>query len=297
MEKAKVPARAAKGHSKSQRRFNLIVHIVLSLAAILFVLPFIWMIVISFDGSAAINIPFPPTLYPKQPTLLNYAQAVDRLKVWKLYLNTFAVVIGVVLISVVTSTLTGYALEKIRFKGSKAVLLLCLATMMIPFEATMIPLFMMFKSFGMINSYLAFFLPAFSYPFGVFLTKQQMQSIPDSLREAAIIDGASELNIFVRIFMPLSTTTIATLVILQFLNQWNNLLWPLVILNNPEKYTIQIGLALFKNLLSVGDQGASASYPGITMAGTVLSILPVLVVYLYLQKYIVQSVATAGMKQ
>lgn len=286
-----------KGYRSSQRNFHFIIHLVLGIFAVIVVLPFIWMLVISFDQSAAISIPFPPTLYPKAPTLLNYEQAIDRLDVFRLYLNTFAVVIGVVLISVIASTLCGYALEKIRFKGHRFVLMLCLATMMIPFEATMIPLFMMFKSFRMINTYWAFYLPAFSYPFGVFLTKQQMQSIPDSLREAAIIDGASEFTIFTRIFVPLSTTTITTLVILQFLNQWNNLLWPLVILNNSKKYTIQIGLALFKNMLSVGDQGASANYPGITMAGTVLSILPVLAVYLYLQKYIVQSVATAGMKQ
>lgn len=289
--------KVANGYKRSQRAFNTITIVILSVLGIIFVLPFIWMIIISFDEAAAINIPFPPTLYPKEFTLNNYSQAIDRLDIWRLYGNTLMVVAGVVIISVFSSVLTGYALEKIRFKGSKFVLMLCLATMMIPFEATLIPLFLLFKNLGMVNSYWAFYLPAFSYPFGVFLTKQFMQSIPDSLREAAIIDGASEIRIFFQVFVPLSGTIISTLVILQFLNQWNNLLWPLVILNDSREFTMQIGLALFKNILSVGDGGTAANYPGITMAGTVLSILPVLIIYLYLQKYIVQSVATAGMKQ
>lgn len=275
--------KSAIGYKKTQKTFNLLTMVILSVLGFVFILPFIWMIVISFDGAAAINIPFPPTLYPKEFTFNNYSQAIDRLDVWRLYGNTLMVVAGVVIVSVFSSVLTGYALEKIRFKGSKFVLMLCLATMMIPFEATLIPLFLLFKNLGMVNSYWAFYLPAFSYPFGVFLTKQFMQSIPDGLREAAIIDGAGELRIFFQVYVPLSGTIISTLVILQFLNQWNNLLWPLVILNNSKKFTMQIGLALFKNILSVGDGGTAANYPGITMAGTVLSILPVLLIYLYFQ--------------
>jgi multiple sugar transport system permease protein len=155
---------------------------------------------------------------------------------------------------------------------------------------------MFFNRLGLVNSYWAFYLPAISYAFGTFFAKQYMDTLPDTLREAAIIDGAGEFRAFFKIFLPLCGTLVATLTILQFLANWNNLLWPLVVLNDQNKYTIQIGLAMFKS--SVGEVGVSGNpFPAITMAGTVISLIPVLLVYLFLQRYIIQSIALSGIKQ
>lgn len=191
--------------------------------------------------------------------------------------------------------MSGYALSKIRFRGATLVLLLALATMMVPFEAILIPLFLLFRKWNMINTYWPFWLPAVCYPFGTFLSKQFMDTLPGSLREAAMIDGAGEYQIFVRIYLPLCQTLAATLAVLQFLASWNNLLWPLIVLNDSTKYTIQIVLSMFKSIL--GDWGNIIPWPAVLMAGTVMSVVPVLVVFLLLQRYIVRTIAFSGLKQ
>ena len=282
---------------KSSMRFgNIVIYLILGLGGIMMIIPFIWMLSISFDLKAVATVPFPPTLLPGEFTFQNYTGAIRSLHLGRIYSNTFIVTGGVIIISLTSAFMSGYAISKIKFRGAHIILIMCLATMMVPLESTLIPLFMLFNKLGMINSYAAFYLPAASYAFGTFLVKQYMDTLPDSLREAAIIDGAGDYTIFLRIFLPLSKTLIATLVILQFLANWNNLLWPLIVLNDPAKFTIQIGLALFKS--SVGEVGVSGNpFPGITMAGTVLSVIPVLLVYIFLQKYIVQSIALSGIKQ
>ncbi len=284
----------------SKKNANIISQLIiiglLGIGGIIMVIPFLWMLSISFDLDAVSTVPFPPSLLPKVFTFQNYIGAIKSLRLGRLYFNTFLVTVGVILVSLASALLSGYAISKLKFRGWKIVLIVCLATMMIPIESTLIPLFLFFKKLEMINSYWAFYLPAVSYAFGTFFVKQFMDTLPDSLREAAITDGAGEFRVFWNIYLPLCGTLIATLIILQFLANWNNLLWPLIVLNKPAKYTIQIGLAMFKS--SVGEVGVSGNpYPAVTMAGTVLSIIPVLIVYLFLQKYIVQSIALTGIKQ
>lgn len=285
-----------KSKKKANIMTNVIILVLLGIGGILMVIPFLWMLTISFDLDAVATVPFPPSLIPREFTLQNYLGAIKTLHLGRLYINTFMVTVGVIVVSLVSAFMSGYAISKLKFRGWKIVLLICLATMMVPLESTLIPLFLLFQKMGLTNSYMAFYLPAASYAFGTFLVKQYMDTLPDSLREAAIIDGAGEYRIFWSIYLPLSGTLIATLVILQFLANWNNLLWPLIVLNDPTKYTMQIGLAMFKS--SVGEVGVSGNpFPAVTMAGTVLSVVPVLIVYLFLQRYIVQSVALSGIKQ
>jgi len=265
----------------SKKNFKVSVYLMLSLMGIIMAIPFIWMLVVSFDKTASVVIPFPPRLIPKEFSFYHYIHAALRLNLGRLYFNSFLVTGGVVLISISSSVLAGYSISKIKFKGWNIALFIFLATMMIPFEATMIPLY----------------LTAFCYPFGIFLAKQFIDTLPDSMREAAVIDGAGEFKVFLKVYFPLCGTVVVTIAILRFLTTWNDLLWPLVILNDSKKYTIQIGLAMFKIGLGSANQSIYAGYPGLTMAGNIFSIIPVLLIYLFFQRYIVQSIALSGLKQ
>jgi len=171
------------------------------------------------------------------------------------------------------------------------VLLGALATLMVPFEVTMVPTFFLFKTLNLTNSYLAFYLPAINYVFGTFFAKQYFDTIPSSFRESALIDGANDFTICLRIYIPLCGALAATLVVLQFLGVWNDFLWPLIILNSPAKYTVQVGVAMF-----TWDRGMQ-QMPAIRMASSCIVIIPVLILYLFLQRYIVESIALSGIKQ
>ena len=281
-----------------KRIAHIVIFTVLTVIGAVFAIPFLWMVIISFDMTAKVYIPYPPTLYPKEFTFEFYQEAIASLDLVRIYTNTFAVVIGVVVISVFCALLAAYAIEKLRFKGHKAVFALCLSTMMIPSEATLIPRFMLFMDLKLVNNYWAFWLPAVAYTFGIFFAKQFFRGIPDSLREAALIDGAGDFRIFLQVVVPLCGAMVATLVILQFLGQWNDFLWPLIILQSSDKYTIQVALSVYKSTISpAGTTGGTALYPAKTMAATMLSVLPVLIMYLFMQRFILQSVATAGIKQ
>ncbi|GGD54065.1 carbohydrate ABC transporter permease [Paenibacillus nasutitermitis] len=282
--------------TQSKRRSDLLLRsfIILALLAgsVLIIVPFVVMLSISLDQDAVFEFPFPFRLIPEHISLDNFRMAIANTNMMRLYVNTLMVAVGVIAISTFSALLAGYALSKLKVTGGNIILLLVLATLMIPGEATLIPLFMLFKQLHMINTYWAFYLPAISSVFGTFLAKQFMDSIPGELREAAIIDGANEFNCFTRIYFALSMPIVATLVILSFLGVWNSFLFPLIMLNDPAKYTIQLGIALLKSRTSSGE-----APPGMNMAATVMSIIPVLLVYLFFQKYIIQSVAHTGIKQ
>ena len=169
--------------------------------------------------------------------------------------------------------------------------MIALSTMMVPGEVTMTSRYFLFNRLGLTDSYWAFWLPTVAYMFGTYFTKQYMDSIPDSLRESALLDGAGELRIAFQIYMPLCGALIATLTILLFLGAWNDFLWPLIILSSPQKYTLQLGIAMFSY-----NQGLN-QMPAIRMATTVIAIIPILILYLFLQRYIVESIALSGVKQ
>lgn len=280
---------------ESYRRSRKIKHIttivLLSILSLFMLLPFWWMISTSFDWSAVVKLPFPPRFWPEIPSLKAYKITFTNVPMLRYILNTFVVVAGMILVSGLSALLSGYALSKIRFKGRNFVLLMSLSVLMIPFEVTMIPQYLLFNQMKLLNTYFAFWLPGISYVFGTFFAKQYMDTIPDTLREAAMIDGANELSIFLRIYLPLCGPIIATLTVLLFLSGWNDLLWPLLVLSDPKKYTIQIGVAMFTY-----NQGLN-QMPAIRMASALVSIIPVLIVYLFLQRYIVESIALTGIKQ
>lgn len=271
---------------------QVLIILVLALGTLAFIIPFWWMVSTSFDGAVTIDdIPFPPRFTPKIPSLRSYKIAFTNIPMFKYIGNTLILAIGNIAVACISAISCGYALSKIPFKGRALVLILALSTMMVPGEVTMVSRYFLFQKMGLINTYWAFWIPAFAYPFGTFFAKQYMDSIPGSLREAALVDGAGELRIAFQIFMPLCGALIATLTVLLFLGTWNDFMWPMLILTSPKKYTLQVGVALFST------NGGLSQQPGIRMATTCISIIPVLIMYLFLQRYIVASIALSGVKQ
>lgn len=278
-------------NSKRRKALStIILVIVLFIGSLVMIIPFIWMLLTSFDWGARLSIPYPPRFWPKEPSIRTYELAFTNIPMFKYIFNSIIVSLGVIFVSLTSALLSGYAISKLKFKGSHIVLVLALSTMMIPFEMTMIPQYLLFDNLNLLNTYWAFYLPALNYAFGTFLAKSFIDQMPSTLREAGILDGASELKVFLKIYMPLCLPILATLVILQFLAVWNDLLWPLLALKTPGKFTIQLGLAMFS-------YNKELPLPSVIMAATTVSLLPVIIIYLFLQRYVVESIALSGIKQ
>jgi multiple sugar transport system permease protein len=254
----------------------------------LMVVPFVWMLLSSVKPEGEIR-QVPPTWLPEQFTLDNYRVLFEQLDFPTYLLNSLLVATAVTVGNVVFGAMLGYALAKLEFPGKRVVFALVLGTLMIPGVVTFVPLFVMVTNMGLTNTLTGMWLPFLAAPFGVFLMRQYILGLPDELIQAARVDGASELGIFARIIMPLCGPALATVGILTFLGSWNNFLWPLVVATKEEKYTLPVALALY----AVGQN--STDY-GLLLAGAVVVVLPIIAVFLVLQRYILQGIATTGIK-
>jgi multiple sugar transport system permease protein len=263
-------------------------YVVLGLGFIAMIFPFIWMILGSFKTNAEIR-GNPLGVLPEAPTLDNYTQLFGRLDFATYFTNSVVVALFVTLGNIAFSSMVGYALAKLEFRGKKILFVLVLGTLMVPGVVTFVPLFVLTSNLGLVNSYPGLILPFLITPLGVFLMRQFISGLPDDIIEAARIDGASEWRIFLRVIMPLCGPAVATLTILTFLGSWNNFLWPLVVATSEEKYTLPVALALY----SVGQNAAQY---GLMMAGAVVVVIPVLLVFIVLQRYFVQGIALTGIK-
>ena len=263
-------------------------YIVLTLGLIAMIMPFIWMILGSFKTTAEIR-QYPTEFLPREATFENYVQLFGRLDFATFFTNSIIVAVFVTLGNIVFSSMVGYALAKLEFRGKKLLFGLVLTTLMVPGVVTFVPLFVLTANLGLVNSYPGLILPFLITPLGVFLMRQFMLSLPDDIIEAARIDGASEWRIFLRVIMPLCGPAVATLTILTFLGSWNNFLWPLVVATTEDMYTLPVALALY----SVGQNAAQY---GLMMAGAVVVVVPVLFVFVLLQRYFVQGIALTGIK-
>jgi len=231
----------------------------------------------------------PTNFWPLDPTIDNYTQLFGRLDFATFFTNSIIVASFVTLGNIVFSSMVGYALAKLEFRGKRLLFLLVLGTLMVPGVVTFVPLFVLTANLGLVNSYPGLILPFLITPLGVFLMRQFMLSLPDDIIEAARIDGAGEWRIFARVIMPLCGPAVATLTILTFLASWNNFLWPLVVATTEDKYTLPVALALY----SVGQNAAQY---GLMMAGAVVVVVPVLLIFVVLQRYFVQGIALTGIK-
>lgn len=263
-------------------------YLLLSLGLLMMIVPFIWMVLGSIKTQAELTR-LPPTWLPEAPTWDNYTRLFNRLDFPRFFTNSAVVATFVTVGNLLFCSMLGYALAKLTFFGRNKLFLLVLATLMVPSSVTLIPLFVLMSKLNLINTYAALILPFLAGPFGVFLMRQFMLGIPDELLDAARIDGAGEFRIFWQVVLPLTTPALATLGILTFLGSWNNFLWPLVAAQDETLFTLPVALATF----AVGQH--QADY-GLLMAGSVVLILPVLIVFIVLQRYFTAGIATTGLK-
>lgn len=273
----------------SEKKHQLIINTVLTLALIVLLLPFYWCIVLSFDKTAITDIPA-FSLVPHEFTLNNYAYAWESIDLPRYFLNTAFITVINTTLCVFFALICGYAFAKGKFAGKKVIYFLMLGVMMIPFESRMIPLYLQYKEWGMLNTYWPLILGSFAYVYGTFFARQNIAAIPDSLCESARIDGASEWKIFFKIILPLCKPVASALAILQVIAQWNSYLWPMIVIRSNSLQLLSVGIAS----LSADEYQV---YYGPRMAVIVLSTLPLVIFYLFLQKYIVQSVALSGVKE
>jgi ABC-type glycerol-3-phosphate transport system permease component len=250
------------------------------------ILPVLWMLSTSFKDTQAFYV-FPPQFIPEHPTLENYTTFFDR-GAWRYLRNTVFISLMVTLIVVVTSTMAGYALAKIPFRGRNLIFSTLLSGLMIPWEITIIPLYIIIVEIGWVNTYQGVILPMSATPLGIFVMRQFLRSIPGELIDAARVDGASEFAIFRQIIVPLSRPATAALATIVFLGAWGAFLWPLIVSSRNEMQTLPVAIALFQ-------QQYTSSY-GLMMAAATVAFIPALATFLAFQRYFVQGITMSGFK-
>jgi multiple sugar transport system permease protein len=264
------------------------IYAVLAVGLLLVVTPFLWMVLSSFKPEREVRA-VPPSWWPETVTMENYDRLFTQLDFPTYFMNSVIVALAVTIGNMVFCSMLGYALAKLVFPGKKALFVIVLGTLMVPGVVTFVPLFVMTTKMGLSNTLTGMILPFLAGPFGVFLMRQYIQTLPDELIQAARIDGAGELRIFASVILPLCGPALATLGILTFLASWNNFLWPLVVAQTEDKYTLPVALALYA-------VGQNATQYGLLLAGSVVVVLPVLALFLLLQRHIMQGIAMTGIK-
>jgi multiple sugar transport system permease protein len=264
------------------------IYAVLGGGLVVLVGPFLWMLQGSFRPNRELQ-QVPPSWIPQHPTLDNYRQLFQVLDFPTFFFNSAFVAASITVGNLVFCSMLGYALAKLRFPGKRTIFALVLGTLMVPAVVLFVPLFVLVSNLGMANSYPGLIFPFLAGPFGVFLMRQFILGLPDELIQAARVDGASEFRIFRSIILPLCKPVLATLGILTFLTSWNQFLWPLVVAQSEDKYTLPVALAIY----SIGEKRANY---GLLMAGSVIVVIPVLLVFLALQRHFVRGIAMTGIK-
>lgn len=261
----------------------------LVLATLIVALPLLWMMLGSVKSPSEI-VTQDLVLLPSDPSLVAYQQAAERIPIWRLFLNSTIVTAAGALIKVVLALTTAYALVFLRFPFKKIIFLAILVALMVPPQVALVPNFVLVAGLGGQNTYWGIILPGLGTAFGTFLLRQHFLALPREISEAAEIDGAGHLRRLVAIIGPISVPTIATVALVTIVNEWNDYIWPLVITDRPEMMTLPVGLTLLNN-----SEANAASYP-ILMAGAVLVIVPVLIVFAALQRFIVAGLTQGAVK-
>jgi len=264
------------------------IYLLLLLGILILVGPFVWMVLGSFKTTGELR-QVPPTWFPENPTLANYEDLFSRLNFLGYFFNSTVVAVAVTLGNIVFCSMLGYALAKLTFPGKRILFVVVLGTLMVPSVVTFMPLFVLTANLGLVNTHAGLILPFLVGAFGVFLMRQFIAGLPDELLDAARVDGAGEHYIFWRIILPLCGPALATLGILTFLGSWNSFLWPLVVATSDTMYTLPVAIALF----ATGQQETNIA---LLMAGSVVVIVPVLIVFIALQRYFTQGIAMTGIK-
>ncbi|WP_201450158.1 carbohydrate ABC transporter permease [Pontibacillus sp. HMF3514] len=261
---------------------------VLILGALVMIIPFVWMLSTSLKTSGGTMV-LPPQIIPEEVNWSNYQRVTEAFPILRFLWNSTLVAGLSTVGQLILCSMAAYAFARLQFKGRDALFLLYLATLMVPTQVTMTPQFILMKYLGWTDTYQGLILPGMFNAFGTFLLRQFFLNIPRELEEAAFIDGASHFRVYWQVILPLAKPALATLMVFSFMQSWNNFLWPLIIVSDTEMMTLPLGLA---NL-----QGRWATDWNLMMAGVVISVLPVLAVYMFAQKYFIQGLTMGGLKE
>ena len=248
--------------------------------------PLLWMLSGGFKPQQE-ALDYPPTVLPQEPTLANYTRLFTELNFGRYLTNTIALV-AISAVGLIFMAMAGYAFAKYRFRGKNMLFFLVLATLMVPIQVTMIPTYLILANLSLTNTLIGMALPTLVSGFGVFLFRQFMSTIPDELLEAARLDGAGEYRTFWSIVLPMSGPIMAVQAILVFIASWNSFLWPLIVASDENLYTLSVGMALLNQQIAVD--------PALQMAAASLMVVPVLIVFLFFQRYVVQGFTMSGLK-
>lgn len=273
--------------TSGRRERNGLTYLILIVFTLIYLIPILWMVVCSFKPDAELFV-YPPKLFPSEFSLENYLDAWNRGDFGLYFKNTTIVAVSATVLTVIINTMAGYAFAKYKFRGSTAIFLFFLATMMLPLEVLMIPIFQVIRVFKLYNNFWGLIIPSAATPAGVFLVRQYFLTIPNELMESARIDGASELKIFLRLMLPLAKPVMSVLAIFAFLWRWNDYMWPLVVIRDTQKYTVQLALANFSGQYAV-DWGS-------LLAMSVLTMIPVLIIFVIFQKQFMKGMVAGAVK-
>jgi len=273
--------------ARRQRLVTIVIVVVMFAISAFFLLPFAWMLTASVrtEGSLLAD---PATLWPTVFTLDNYSEIWRRIPFGRQLVNTVVFAGVVTVVSVTLNSMAGYALARFDFPGKNVAFLVLILTLMVPIEVTFVPLYNIISNFGWIDTYQGLIVPRMASAFGIFLMRQFFIALPKDLEDAARIDGASEIRIFLRIMWPLAKPAVLTLGMFSLLRNWNDLLWPLMVITRQDMLTLPPGLAMFK--------GDNLTEFGLLMAGSVVALIPMVVAFLFVQRSFIEGVATTGMK-
>jgi alpha-1,4-digalacturonate transport system permease protein len=266
---------------------TILTYAALLLGVVIMFLPVLWVVSSSFKSLEEIYR-IPPAFFPEKWIITNYTEALQKFPFLRYLFNSVTVTVLATLLTLTINSMAAFALSKYNFRGRDTIFLIILGTLMVPLQVIMIPVYMVMARLELVNTLWGIIIPPSATPTGVFLLRQYMLTIPDELLEAARIDGAGEWRIFLQIILPLARPALAVLTVFSIMWRWNDFLWPLIVINDPNLFTLQLGLARFR-----GELVTDWNY---VLAMTVLTMLPITLVFAFLQRYLVSGIATTGLK-
>ena len=266
---------------------RLLLYLFLLVLALLAVFPFYWMVIGSVMSPVELFSPV-PRLWSSEPDTSTYRRIFELVPLGRYFFNSLVVSLTTTVIAVLIASAAGYSFARLTFFGKGVLFALILGALMVPYQSTIVPLFVMFANWNLLNSYPGIVLPGLVSAFGVFMMTQFFRTLPPEMREAAIVDGANDFRIFARIYLPLARPAVATLALFVFMATWDQLLWPMIIAPNPDMRTLQVGLAFIRQQAPVQNQ---------VMAAIVLSVIPVVVAFLLTQRQFIAGIAAGAVKE
>lgn len=274
-------------YKREKQVMNLLKRMMELFLLVCWIFPLVWLVITSLKMEGEV-VTTRFTFLPLHPTFFNYVKAFTSTYILNWLGNSLLISMVTMILTILVDAPISYAFAKIHFKGSNVLFWMVMAGMMVPFQVLIVPLYLQFNAYALVDTLTGAMLPRLAMPIGIFILKQFFEEIPDALEEAAFIDGAGRCTIFRRIILPLGKAAITTVIILSFINAWNDFLWPLIIINDTIKYTITVGIANF--------QGTNGTEYALIMAGAAIASLPQIVFFLAFRRQIIEGIAMSGIK-